>query len=168
MKKTKLLGGIVIGATAIGGIFASKKLGLFKKSSLIEDNARRARLNSYYTVLSQWVSNKIDSKNLADYFKENDIKTIAIYGMGTLGELLYQELKGSNIEIKYFVDKNADKLYYGIDELPIVCVDKLNEYEKVDAIIVTPVFDFDAIEEAIMQGASDSNVISLDDVVFSL
>lgn len=168
MKKSNIIGSITVGIAVVGGVFASKKLGFFKKTSLNEDNSKRARLNSYYSVLSQWLSEKINNKNLEEYFRNNEIKNIAIYGMGTLGELLYQELKNTDINVKYFVDKNAAKLYYGIDDLPIVSVDDLGSSEKVDAIIVTPVFDFDSIEENIKNKNYDSNVISLEDVVFDM
>ena len=41
----------------------------------------------------------------------NVYKEIAIYGMSYLGERLADELAGSDITVKYAIDRNADNIY---------------------------------------------------------
>lgn len=65
-------------------------------------------------------------------FKENNYLNIAIYGMGYIGECLYDELKGSGIQVKYGIDRTA-RDFKG--ELPIYQIE--DELERVDMIVVT-------------------------------
>lgn len=119
------------------------------------------KFKSYYNMLNQWLMLKQEGKSLEKYFVDNDIKTIAIYGMGEMGNRLYDELKNSTeVTVKYAIDQNAASTYSEID-----VIDKEDEYEEVDAIIVTAIFAFDEIEEEISTKV-DFPVISLEDVVF--
>ena len=75
---------------------------------------------------------KQEGKSLVEYFEYNNIKSIAIYGMKELGERLVKELEGSEIEIKYIIDQNADEI-----ETKLKKVKPDGELAPVDAIVVT-------------------------------
>lgn len=45
---------------------------------------------------------------MKDYFLRNGYKKITIYGMRYVGETLLDELKNSEINVVYGIDKNAD------------------------------------------------------------
>lgn len=138
-----------------------------KKFKLIENLFERYK--SYYNLTNQWLLNKNKDKNVGQYFKDYEYKTIAIYGMGTLAEIFYEELKkGSDIEVAYFIDKNSEQLYYGIDDIPLVNLDDLNSQNKVDAIIVTPTYDFRKISKELEGFDTDAAIISLEDIIYEL
>lgn len=91
------------------------------------------RYRYYWTVLNKWLRNNILGKNIFEYLKEHNMNTIAIYGLGMLGENLVLELKKTGIQIAYGIDRDIyikHKFRFPIfninDELP-----------QVDAIIVT-------------------------------
>lgn len=44
-------------------------------------------------------------KHIINYFIQYEITEIAVYGYGTLGKHLVQELDNSDISIKYIIDK---------------------------------------------------------------
>lgn len=115
-----------------------------------------------FLMMNQWVAVKQEGKNLSDYFDKMGYKTIAVYGMSYAGERLVEELKSSNIQIKYGIDKNADTIYSDID---IVTVE--DELEEVDAIVVTPIFFFDEIEEKLSE-KMDCPIISLEDILYEV
>lgn len=85
-----------------------------------------------FHVMLNWM--KIRNKGLciSDFLRENKYFVIAIYGMGYIGECLYDELYGGDIKVSYGIDRLA------IDfnkELPIF---KLGDnLAEVDAIVVT-------------------------------
>ena len=79
-------------------------------------------------LLEQWIKKKQEGKDLAEYFQKNGIKSIAIYGMSFVGERLYEELKDSEIKIRYAIDKSANGIYVNIDV--ISPDDKLPEVDK--------------------------------------
>ena len=112
-------------------------------------------------MLNQWLLLKQEGKSLEKYFAENGYKTIAIYGMGEMGNRLYDELKNSSVvEIKYAIDKNAAGTY---SELEVFDPD--DEMTEVDAVIVTAIFAFDEIEDELSEKIQ-CPIISLEDVVY--
>ena len=103
---------------------------------------------------------KQHGKHLEDYFHQNRIKDVAIYGMSYIGKRLYDELKSSDIEVKYVVDKNAKDI--GMD---IKTFFPDEEFPEVDAIIVTAISFFDEIEE-ILLSKINYKVISIEDILY--
>lgn len=68
-------------------------------------------------------------------------QTVAIYGIGRLGKLLYRELQDM---VVYEIDKNS-KTAYG--NVPIKCLDE--EFPPVDLVVITTVYGSDAIKNII-------------------
>ena len=109
--------------------------------------------------MNQWIIDKQNGKDLREFFLENGYKEIAIYGMSYLGERLLDELDGTDIAVKYAIDRNADNIY-----APCEVVKPDDILSSVDAIIVTPVFYFDEIERQLVPKVN-CPVISLEDVI---
>lgn len=97
---------------------------------------------SNYDTVYQWLNLKDRKGKVSDYCEEKGIKTVAIYGMGDLGNLLYNELTENSIEVKYAIDINAKMLDSKIE---VVQPSEVIEMEAVDCVIVSAVFAFDTI-----------------------
>jgi len=108
------------------------------------------RYRSYYEILNKWVSNLNSNKKIIDYLNSNNVKSVAIYGMGELGKNLFNELKNENIDL-ICIDRKS--------------IEKVQEH-KVDIIIVTPVYDFGTIKKSICNLKIKSKVVSLSDIFF--
>lgn len=115
-----------------------------------------------FLLMNQWVKVKQEGKNLADYFKREGYKEIAIYGMSYAGETLVNELQGSDVKIKYGIDRKANAIYADFD---VVSPD--NELDNVDAIVVTSITFFDEIEE-MLSGKVDCAILSLEDILYDI
>lgn len=115
-----------------------------------------------FLMMNQWVKVKQEGKNLSSYFSKNGYKKIAVYGMSYAGETLLDELKDSEIEVAYGIDKNADRIYADVD---VISVD--DDLEDVDAIVVTAITFFDEIEEKLSQKVN-CPIISLEDVLYEI
>ena len=115
-----------------------------------------------FLMMNQWVRVKQEGKNLSKYMEKKCYKKIAIYGMSYAGERLLDELKDSNITVKYGIDKKADEIYSEID---VVSPEK--ELETVDAIIVTSVFFMDEIKKE-LSAKVKCPIISLEDILYEL
>lgn len=146
----------------LGFVAGTVGQGYLKNKVIRERNDKVDKFKSYYNMLNQWLVLKQEGKSLEQYFVENNISTIAIYGMGEMGNRLYDELKNSNIEVKYAIDKNADSTY---SELEVYELE--DSLDEVDAIIVTAIFAYDEIEESISE-VVDYNTINLEDIVYSI
>lgn len=116
----------------------------------------------YFYLYSSWIDAKRRGKSVAEYLKGENIKTVAIYGMGDIGTKLCKELQGTDITIKYVMDQgiSIDTSYAPIK--------KLNEnLPIVDAIVITPVNAYSQIRDS-LSDKTNSNIISIEDIIFNL
>ncbi|MDD7025940.1 MAG: hypothetical protein PUI46_02400 [Lachnospiraceae bacterium] len=157
--KISLLSGL-IGGTLGASIGAVAYRSSAKK--LEKEKKQTEKLVEFYKILIQWLSLKQEKKSLVEYFKKNNYKVIAIYGMKELGERLLEELKGTEIAVKYAIDKQAEYLLSNID----IVVPNPN-LEEVDVIIVTAIHYYDEIERE-MSEYVDCPIVSLEDVIYDL
>lgn len=118
------------------------------------------RFSEYYTLMQQWVKVYQSGHTLESYFKKNNYKKIAVYGMNEMGYMVLKELEASEVEVSYCIDKNADNLFAEID---VRRPD--GDLTPVDAVIVAVVQFYDEVKEA-LSGKLDCPVISLSDVVW--
>ncbi len=146
----------IVGAAA--GAAGANYLG---QKTINEKAGKVDKFKGYYNMLNQWLMLKQEGKSLEKYFIDNGYKTVAIYGMGEMGNRLYDELKNSTeVTVKYAVDQNAASTYAEID-----VIDKDDEYEDADVMVVTATFAFDDISEELSEKV-EFPIVSLEDVVF--
>lgn len=132
-----------------------------KKNNIIkslENKSERDLRNM--RLLEQWIFIKQDDKSIEDYLKKNGIKTIAIYGMGFVGERLYDELKKSTVEVKYAIDKRGGCLCEDV-----LVISPTEAIIPVDAIVVAAIYYFDEIKESLAK-RTDIPIISLESILF--
>lgn len=115
----------------------------------------------YRRCLEKWLEIKQQGKSISDLLSNKEIKNIAIYGTGSIGKLLVNELTRQNI-IEYFIvtNKNSDyfmgyPIYGGEDELP----KKSNDL----SLIVIPGYDMEEIKK--IMGKKFSKIYSLEDIL---
>lgn len=148
--------------SAAAGCITGLKLGSAVSKEKLEIQAAQSS-NKYlqsYLMMDQWVRIKQEGRSLSTYFQKNGYQRIAIYGMNYSGITLLDELSGSEIEVKYGIDANADQIYL---DIPVYKLS--DELEPVDAIVVSPIYYFDEIEQNVSEKMS-CPVIPLDDVIF--
>lgn len=153
-------GGVAVLSTLIGAVAGAAAVGKVQGKTINQKAEKVDKFKGYYNMLNQWLVIKQEGKSLEKYFTDNGYKTIAIYGMGEMGNRLYDELKGTSVTVKYAVDKNAASTYSELD-----VIDPEDDYEEVDAIVVSAIFAFDEIEE-MLSDKVDFQVVSLEDVVY--
>lgn len=117
---------------------------------------------SLCTMLQEWVLLKARNQSVSAYLKQNGYEKIAIYGMNFIGELLLEELKDSDIDVKYGIDKNADYIDVNIDVLK-----PDSELSEVDAVIVSAITYFDEIKYNLALKL-DCPIVSLETVLHDL
>lgn len=140
---------------------------LFQKKHEREKSAND-RNKLYLDLVSFWLSNKNAGKSMSNYLLENDIRNIAIYGMGTMGELFYEEIENTDIAVEYFIDKSAGSSSVGANNIPVIKLNELKNHAGLDAVIVTPVCYFDSIAADIEELDSDIKIISLEELIYNM
>lgn len=112
-----------------------------------------------FLLMDQWVRVRQDGRKLEEYFIRNSYKRIAVYGMGYVGRRLVEELKDSEIETVYGIDRNAANIY---SEIKVVTMDE--ELANVDVVVVTLVDDFDQVSDLLSKELR-CPVIAIEDIV---
>ncbi len=149
--------GTVLGLA--GGAGAALKTEVKDKIALKELSDKHLAL---YMMMNQWVRVKQEGKNIADYLKQHNFTMIAVYGMSYVGERLIEELKGSEVEVAYGIDKNAGGIYADIE-----VVTPHETLKEVNAVIVTSIFFMDEIERDLSSKLS-CPILSLEDILYEL
>ena len=158
MKKGILSAISVVGGTVLGAAGASRVIG-----KQIGDKQKMSDKHfALFQMMNQWVRVKQEGKNLAVYLETKGYKKVAVYGMSFAGETFIEELKGSNVEVIYGIDKNADSIYADVDVFSME-----NDLPQVDAVVVTAITFFDEIEEKLSEKL-DCPIISLEDILYEV
>lgn len=157
-------GTVAVFTSLIGAVAGAAGIGYLSSKQVEQKGAKVDKFKGYYNMLNQWLALKQEGKNLEEYFVANNYKTIAIYGMGEMGNRLYDELEGTSVQVKYAIDKNAVSAYSEMDVIDPE--DGLDEIEA-DVIVVTATFAYDEIVEK-LSNETDIPVVSLEDVVYEI
>lgn len=102
----------------------------------------------YYNVLNKWMKQKENGGSVAETLRQQGVQKIAIYGMGDMARHLQHELADTDIVIKYAIDRS----FFAISDLDVYLPD--SELPQVDAVIVTPVFEYESICNCLQQKLS--------------
>lgn len=115
-----------------------------------------------FLMMNLWVRVKQEGKNLSSYFKKNGYSNIAIYGMSHAGETLVDELRHTDTHVAYGIDKNVGTTYSDIDMFSLN-----DDFEEVDAVVVTAITFFDEIAEQLAKKVN-CPIISLEDILYEV
>lgn len=153
-------GGFGILGVAIGCVAGAVGMMLLKDKKISEKKKKIDKFKNYYSMLNQWLTLKQENKSLLQYFEKNNYKDVAIYGMGELGNRLFEELKNTNVNVVYAIDKEAASVYSSIS-----IYEENDDLPEADVLVVTATFAFEEIVEDLTQKI-DIPIVSLEDVIY--
>lgn len=110
-----------------------------------ENNLRRKA--SFYSLLSRWMEMKLSGEGAAERLLQLGYHSVAIYGAGKHGKFLYEDIKNSEVEVRYFIDKNKNS----VPESGLTVYTTDEEFPAVDAIIITPYLEQQTIIQELRQ-----------------
>ena len=114
-----------------------------------------------FQILSQLCDLYEEGNDIEKFFLDNTISKIAIYGAGNIGRHFYRSLRGSQVDVLYFIDQNADGEVYEMVDVYL----PEEAPNTVDAVVVTPVKFFYEIESKLNVLIPDTYIISAETVV---
>lgn len=114
---------------------------IYKNKKVKSQNKKINKFKQYYEILNFWLKATFEGKSIEKVIMQQGYKTIAIYGMGEIGQRLFESLKNTDIEVAYIIDEGTS--YF--DELEIKNIG--DELSPVDLIIITPTFDYEMISK---------------------
>lgn len=122
-------------------------------------NKQESKLQLYYSLLTKWVDLHINKSTFSTILEKRGYQEIAIYGIGEIGKLLYDELYLSLTNVRYGIDQShicyKDLVVFSVnDNLP-----------PVDAIIVTIPNAYDEISYS-LRNKVKAPIISIEDLLY--
>ncbi|WP_051650337.1 glycoside hydrolase family 99-like domain-containing protein [Selenomonas sp. AB3002] len=111
-------------------------------------------------ALSQWLRINEKGEEVRSFFYRNKYRRIAIYGGGRLGKHLIANLVGSDVEIKYIIDKNKS---LKICSYPTFTLE--DKLPPVDAVVITPIGMYEALRSELRKYV-DYDTVSLEYILY--
>lgn len=145
----------ILGMLIGGGIAADR---FFRKIKSVQKLSEKHL--SMFLTMNQWVKIRQEGKTISSYFERNGYKRIAIYGMSYMGETLLEELRQTEIEVCYAIDRNKRR---NVNDVPVYSMKDM--LDQTDAIIVTAITCFDEIRDALEKKVT-CPIISLEDIIY--
>ena len=141
------LGGIGIGA-GISNVMSKQNKNKIEKYS------------RFYRLYECWLMLKLSGGSLANFFDKNEIKSIAVYGYGSVGRMLVKELEETDIKITGIIDRKRTtktdgiSLYYPEEALP-----------DMDVVVITPFIDEKEIESSLRKNYN-GKILYIEDIIY--
>ncbi len=131
--------------------YASVYTDWFKWTSL------EVKLNCYNKMLIQWNTLLQNGIGIVDYFKQHDMKSLAIWGRGNLCKALIKEI-GNIIEVKHIIESKPINKQF--ENISVISPDEVTC--EVDVIVVIPVYDMARIRQKVVK---EITLIGLDELL---
>lgn len=113
-----------------------------------------------YEFMNRWLMLKQRGIEISSFFSKKRIYTVAIYGIRCMGERLYDELKESEVNVEYVIDRNPIEL-----DGKVLVRHPDEELKPVDAVVITPIFDYLEIKDK-LSDKLDCPMFFIEDVLF--
>lgn len=134
-----------------------RKQGILKKEEAAELEhtikgmvAERLRLLEKYCresfVYDEWMSLKIRGIGISEFLSDRGYRTVSIYGVTRLGRRLGEDLVKDGIDVRYFIDINAE---YLDEKLPVYSPE--DNLMRVDLIIISLVINEESVKKCITE-----------------
>lgn len=118
-------------------------------------------------TLKRWLENKLDQKSFESYFKQYGYKTIGFFDAGEIGKMFLKELQGTEIQIQWFVDNNAEGIGQ-IQGIPVHLMRDVLKLPRVDIVCVSPTYNYEAVNRYLVEKDSHIKTLSLKDATFEI
>lgn len=117
------------------------------------------KYKSFVMLFDKWLEvERLNKFNLKKYFESEGVRTIAIYGMATMGKQFYLQLQKENITPTFGIDRYVGQ--YGRD---FKIIRPEDDFPHVDAIVVTTYNSEDII--CMIKDKTNSKIYTLEHII---
>ena len=141
------------------GIFFGQEVGKLQEKR--NKNRETEKYRSYFYTMVRLYNVKIEGKPVDHLLQQKGFSKIAIYGMGEVGNILYEELKNTDITVAYGIDQSGGRH----PDIKVIKMDEIQE--ETDAIVVTIPFAYESVKKDLEKIVS-CPVISLEHLLYEV
>ncbi len=146
----------------LGGMTGAGVVSKLKDSEIRKRDELNNKNDAILKLYNYWMNLYLKGKTITGYLKEHGYHTVAIYGMHYLGDNLLNELTDNGIEVKYAIDRYAERVQADVEVLK-----PEDELSEVDAIIVTAFYFYDEIEDTLSKRIN-CPILSIEDILYDM
>lgn len=118
------------------------------------------RLSGYYNILSALEMIPDIKQKLYDFLQDEGLNKFAIYGGGKVGKILSTYLPEE--KLCTFIDTHGS----GCDSEHVLTPSAVTTYkDKIDAVFVTPVFEYDKIKDTLTGAGYSGEIINVEEML---
>lgn len=121
---------------------------------------KEKKFRGYYNMMNYWIYSIQNGQSIGGYLNTKGYRSVAIYGMGEIGERLLADLKQNGVCVEYAIDRNSVaeelKIYSPNDELP-----------EVDVIIVTVPHVYSSVKKQ-LKISKNTEVVNIEQIIYDL
>lgn len=122
------------------------------KKELEREKAGVKKMGGVLALANQIIRANSQGKTISGNIEELGIRTVAIYGMGEIGERMMEDiLLNSSVKLLYGIDVKASELYMAV---PVYTLDQAAVMEKPDLILLTVGGGSDSLRKEIREKMS--------------
>ncbi|MCM1038072.1 MAG: glycosyltransferase [Ruminococcus sp.] len=125
---------------------------------LAQKEKQQEKCSRLLKLTCRWIMNEQKGIKAADFLIKRGWRSIAVYGAGDVGKCLLAELSGTDIEIRYMIDRRRIEL-----NLPVYLPE--NDLPAVDCVIVTAVMDYEEVCRT-LKDKLNCSIISIEDIIY--
>ena len=97
----------------------------------------RDKILHYLHLMDYWMTLRENGVSVRDKILNSGYRIVAIYGYGIPGKHLCSELQGSEVEVRYIIDRQKDKIHAGV---PVYLPEEM--WPEADAVIVAATYHY--------------------------
>lgn len=116
-----------------------------------------------FDALEGLLTLQLHNVGIGEFFRDNDIRSVILYGLGRVGIQTYDALIRAGIEVPAVLDRNAESIE--TDAAPVYPPERVGELEaKAELIVVTPMDYYYEIKEE-LETRTKLDIISIAEIV---
>lgn len=155
---TEFLEGVSMDKDELAEVLRGREESFTRQLQAVNGSVKRK--SDFYLFMCNWVELHQSGMTIADKLLQEDVLTVAIYGVGKHGMMLYNELKATKVKMACWIDKNCKA--ETVEGYPVIGME--GELPSVNAVIVTPYREFQSIESSLKE-KTKARIIPLDRLV---
>lgn len=161
---------LCIGTGVVGFLTGAALTGKRIMPRLDYERFQVQKYQHYMQTYDVWIMAKKYGKPLDEYLLKRGIRRVVIYGTTLFGVRLYHELKDTEVEVLYALDRNPKFMFPGLKVYTwgdLKNAPAAEEKQKVDAVLVAVFLSYESVKPE-LENAGYRHVLAFDEVLYNL
>lgn len=108
-----------------------------------------------FNLMNEWLRKRNSGKTIPTYLRPQGITSVGVFGLGSFGERLLEELLQEKMTVGYIVERQRHLQGGRYEGIPVISTDLIRKYPGVPLLIVTPYQDLAQVKTQVQRLAAE-------------